>query len=93
MSNWNDCLWTEEVAWDITYNPPTMLYWVLSPDSLTTIHTWAHLALSGGLVDPSLSSYTCWPVAIDDIRHVKPSPSFPVNATLADVVHNFYVTA
>ena len=23
-----------------------MLYWVLSPDSLTTIHTWAHLALA-----------------------------------------------
>ena len=22
-----------------------MLYWVLSPDSLTTIDTWAHLAL------------------------------------------------
>ena len=23
-----------------------MLYWILSPDSLTTIHTWAYLALA-----------------------------------------------
>ena len=42
MSNWNNYLWTEEVAYDITFYPP-MQYWVLTPD---TIHTWAHLALA-----------------------------------------------
>ena len=36
-------LWTEEVAFNITYHPPTMQYWVPSPDNLKTIHTWAHL--------------------------------------------------
>ena len=36
----------EEVAYSITYHPPTMLYWVLSPGSLTAIHTWAYLALA-----------------------------------------------
>ena len=32
------------MAYGITYHQPTMQYWVTSPDSLTTIHTWAHLA-------------------------------------------------
>ena len=37
----------EQRRWpeDITYHPPTMQHWVPSPDSLTTIHTWSHLAL------------------------------------------------
>ena len=34
----------EEMAYDIPYHPPMMHYWVPSPDSLTNIHTWAHLA-------------------------------------------------
>ena len=46
----NSCIWKEEVAYDITLNitnyPPTMQFWVPSPVSLTTIHTWAHLALA-----------------------------------------------
>ena len=45
MSNWNNLFWTEAVAYDIAYRPPTMQYWVSSPDSLTTIHTWTYLAL------------------------------------------------
>ena len=39
-------LWTEEVACNITFYPLTMQYWVTSPDSLTTIHTCAHLVLA-----------------------------------------------
>ena len=39
-------LWTEEVAFSVTYHPPTVLHWVPSPDSLSTIHTWAHLAIA-----------------------------------------------
>ena len=31
--NWNKSLWTEEVDCDVTYHPPTMQYWVPSPDS------------------------------------------------------------
>ena len=46
LSNWKVSLGTEEMALDITYHLPTMLYCVLSPDTLTTIHTWAHLALA-----------------------------------------------
>ena len=48
VSNWNGRLWTEDVAYHITYHPPTMQCWVpeMSPDILTTIHTWAHLALA-----------------------------------------------
>ena len=46
MSNWNDRLWTEEVAYDITDHPCTMQYWVPYQDTLKTIHTWAHLALA-----------------------------------------------
>ena len=37
-----------------TYHPPT---WVLSPGSLTTIHTWAHLAL----VTHTKASWTNYP--------------------------------
>ena len=43
VSNWNDLLWTEEVGWDINYHPP-MQQCVPSPDSITTINIWAHLA-------------------------------------------------
>ena len=46
VSNWNGCLWTEEVGLDITYHTPTMQLWVPSTDILTTIHTWAQLALA-----------------------------------------------
>ena len=63
MSNWNDRLWTEELAYDITYHPPIMQYWVPSPDGLTTIYTWAHLALAahmkaGWVNDPQVAFMT-----------------------------------
>ena len=53
----DDYLWTEEQAFDIIYHPPTMQRWVPSPDTLTAIHTWAHLALAtnmkpGWIKDP-----------------------------------------
>ena len=35
-----------QMAYNITYHPPTMQYWVSSTGSLTIIHTWAHLALA-----------------------------------------------
>lgn len=28
MSNWNNSFWTEDVAYDITYYPPKVQYWV-----------------------------------------------------------------
>ena len=34
----------EQLAYNITYHWHTVQYWVPSPDSLTTTHTWAHLA-------------------------------------------------
>ena len=37
MSNRNDCLWTEEVAYSIINYPSTMLYWVPHPDTLNTM--------------------------------------------------------
>ena len=46
MSNWNGRFWTEEVAYATTYHPPTLQYWVPSPDSLTAIHTRASLTLA-----------------------------------------------
>ena len=36
----------EKIAHDIMYHPPTVHYWVPSPDSLTTIYTWAQLAIA-----------------------------------------------
>ena len=42
-SNWSDRLWTEEAAYDIICHPPTTQRCVLSPDSSTTVHTWADL--------------------------------------------------
>ena len=44
-------LWTEEVAFDATYHPPTMQCWDPSPDSLTNIHTCAHLASASSWVN------------------------------------------
>ena len=35
-----------QMAYNITYHPPTMQYWVSSTGSLTIIRTWAHLALA-----------------------------------------------
>ena len=55
MSNWNDHLWTEEVADDITYDPPTTLSCVPSPDSSTTINTGTHLALTTGWLGQRLT--------------------------------------
>ena len=46
MSNWDVSLWADGVVKDITYHPPTMQYWVLSPDSSTEIPTRTHLALT-----------------------------------------------
>ena len=46
-----------------TDHPPTMQYWALSPDILTTIHSWDHLALAshmkaGWVKDPQVALMT-----------------------------------
>ena len=62
-------LWTW--SQDITHHPAAMLYWVPFPNSLTTIHTWAHLAIATnmragwvndrqvGLMTLKLRAHTC----------------------------------
>ena len=48
---------TGTTAFEVSYHPTTMQYWVLSPGSLTTIHTRVHLTLAthmkAGLINNS----------------------------------------
>ena len=79
MSNWNGHLWTFEVA--IIYHPPRTLYWVPSAYILTTIHTWAHLALANhmkagwtnnpqvALTTLKLRAHTCPYVSVRKLPH------------------------
>ena len=65
---------TEEVAYDITYHPPTIQHWVPSSNSLTTIHTRARIALAthmtaGWVNNPQVAVMTLRPVHMYQNKH------------------------
>lgn len=54
---------------DATYQPPTMQYWAVSPDSLTTILTWAQVAWATHKKALTLLKNAAWPGASSDTSH------------------------
>ena len=58
MSNWNDSLWKEDVAFDIFVSPTYNVVLRSLPCSLTTIHNWLHLALATHIKNPQVALMT-----------------------------------